>query len=151
MTRWNAKTTLATLGYLMFVGILLNPVISHANDRDDQIQCAKEGRIFAKQFNEEYTNFITPIAENPEFHFSKKMNTCLALTGVFGIKEEGVKGTFSLRMITDVYSNKILVYTRKMTDTETGKDYYIDLKNVGDAELLNSDDFARAKDVLFGE
>ena len=150
MTKIDLRMATTILVWLGFCSTAIWPTSAKADDRDDQIRCVKEGRIFAKDFKQEWANPITPISDNPEFHFNKKLQTCLAFTGVFSIKQNDAPNVWRLQAITDVYSNKILIYTRSMTD-DAGKVVYVELKNAGDAFILNYEDFSKEKETLFRE
>src|SRR4051794_19459297 len=110
------KTAFATA---IFASLTIYATHAIADDREEQIRCVREGRIFAKGFEQRWANFMTPASDNPEFHFNKNLQTCLAFTGVLSVKTKERPEVWRFQAITDIYSNKILIYTRYMTD-ETG-------------------------------
>jgi hypothetical protein len=130
--------------------------VAHAAESDDQIRCSNEGRKFAKEWNKEHQApnalFHDALVDNAEFHFSRTLKTCLVFTAVTeGELEKASTGIWRYKRITDIYSNRVLVYTRYMTDKKTKKDYYVPLKNVGDAKLLTESDFNDTKATYFSD
>jgi hypothetical protein len=137
------------------ITLLVICAVAHAAEGDDQIRCSNEGGKFAKQWKTEYadknTLFPHAVVDNAEFHFSKRLKTCLVYTAVTEGEFEVSPGIWHHKRITDIYSNRVLVYTRFMTDKKTKKEYYVPLENVGDAKFVNDSDFADIRAKYFNE
>ncbi|MEP6998811.1 MAG: hypothetical protein ABI900_14250 [Betaproteobacteria bacterium] len=116
-----------------------------------KIKCGEMGTKFAAQFKKEYTSEIS-IWGNPEFHYSTGMNTCLVYTEVIdGALDKQINAIWSYRRVTDIYSNKVLTYSRYFVrkDDPTQKEGLVNLGNVGAAVNISPAEFARAKMELF--
>lgn len=136
--------------------LLVICAVAYATDSDDQIRCSNEGRKFANEWKKERQNqnglFRDAIVDNAKFHFSRALKTCLVYIAVTeGELEKDSPAIWYQRRITDIYSNRVLVYARYMTDKKTKKDYYVPLKNVGDARLVTNNDFDDIKTKYFSE
>lgn len=124
-----------------------------ADPEGSKIKCSQLGSKFAAEFKKEYVNEVS-LWGNPEFHYSSALATCLAYTEIVdGEAHKDVKDVWYYRRITDIYTNKVLAYSRYFVgkDDPTKKPFLVDLKNVGDAANLLPQDFAAAKDKLFSQ
>jgi hypothetical protein len=118
-----------------------------------KIKCAEIGAKFAASFKETYASDTSfSIWGNPEYHYSERLHTCLVYTEVIdGAFVKGVNATWYYRRITDIYSNKVLAYSRYLIrkDDAENMEVQASLINVGDAINLSSADFKNAKTRLF--
>lgn len=118
-----------------------------------KIQCSELGRKFLTEFKKEYASEIS-IWGNPEFHYNNVLATCLAYTEVVdGALSKNSNSAWYYRRITDIYSNKVLAYSRYFIakNDPTKKETLVNLGNVGDAVNLSPAKFAEAKAELFGQ
>lgn len=123
-----------------------------AND-GAKIKCSDLGWKFAAEFKKEYANSIS-LWGNPELHYSSTLGTCLAYTEfIDGALEKGVTGTWYYCRITDVYTNKVLAYSRFIISKkgQNKKATLVNHSNVGDAVNLLPEVFAARKAVLFNQ
>jgi hypothetical protein len=90
---------------------------------------------------------------NPEFHYNNALGTCLVYTEVVdGLWDREINSVFYLHRITDIYSNKVLAYSRYFVNKrdQIKKEILMpNLVNVGDAVNLSPDRFAVVKAELF--
>ena len=122
-------------------------------DDGTKIKCSELGRKFAADFKKEYVNSIS-LWGNPEFHYSSTLGTCLAYTEITdGALEKRVTDTWYYRRITDVYTNKVLAYSRFIISKkdQNKKTTLVNLSNVGDAVNLLPEAFAVRKAELFNQ
>ena len=122
-------------------------------DDGAKIKCSDLGRKFAAEFKKEYVNSIS-LWGNPEFHYSSTLGTCLAYTEITdGALEKGVTDTWYYRRITDVYTNKVLAYSRFIISKkdQNKKATLVNLSNVGHAVNLLPEAFAARKEELFNQ
>ena len=68
-----------------------------------------------------------------------------------GALDKQINATWYYRRVTDIYSNKVLTYSRYFVrkDDPTQKEVLVNLGNVGSAVNVSSAEFARAKMELF--
>lgn len=117
-----------------------------------KIKCSELGRKFSAEFKKEYASDIS-IWGNPEFFYNSALGTCLVYTEVAdGELDKNIKSTWYYRRITDIYSNKVLAYSRYVIDKSdpTKKETLVNLRNVGNIVNLSPDKFSAAKAKLFG-
>lgn len=140
--------------FILFSLLAICSVVQAA-ESDEQIKCSNEGRKFAKEWKAENKSgafFRDTLVGNAEFHFSRSLKTCLVYTDVTeGELEKDSTGIWHQKRITDIFSNRVLVYTRFVIDKKTKKESYIPLKVVGDAKLVNDSDFTDIKAMYFSE
>lgn len=120
---------------------------------DSKIRCTELGRKFSSEFKKEYVSDIS-IWENPEFHYNTALGTCLVYTEVVdGALHKDIHYVWYYLRITDIYSNKVLAYSRYLIDKKDPEKEgtLINLANVGDAVNLSPDRFAAKKAELFGQ
>jgi hypothetical protein len=120
---------------------------------NSKIKCAELGRKFSSEFKKEYVSDIS-IWGNPEFHYNSALGTCLVYTEVVdGALNKDINSVWYYRRITDIYSNKVLAYSRYFIDKkdQTKKITLVNLANVGEAVNLSPDMFAAKKAELFGQ
>jgi hypothetical protein len=116
-----------------------------------KIKCAELGQKFSAEFKKDYVSDIS-IWGNPEFHYNSALGTCLVYTEVVdGTLNKDISSVWYYRRITDIYSNKVLAYSRYFIDKSdlTKKKTPANLDNVGDAVNLSSERFAVKKAELF--
>jgi hypothetical protein len=122
----------------------------------EQKQCADDGKTFANEWLNQNIptndNLNTYTYADPEYHFSVKLNTCLAYVGYIAMPKDADLGSSHLNYIYDVYSNapileSITYRTCNGTDpcTETAS------KDITGAPALGSSEFFQQKDVLFSQ
>ena len=140
---------------LILLALLVTCSVAKAAETDEQIKCSHEGRKFAKEWKTEWgPKDVTEniIVGNAEFHFSGLLKTCLAYTEVTeGESDKELSAIWHQKRITDIFSNRVIVYTRFMIDKKSKKEFYMPLKVVGDAKLVNNSDFADIKTMYFSE
>lgn len=119
---------------------------------DSRVRCGEMGQQFSDRFKKEYVSDSTHW-ENPEFHYSKALGTCLVYTEVIDGMFSKEIAIWYYRRVTDVYSNKVLAYSRYLVNRNdpAKKEKLVDLSNVGDAMNLSSEKFAEAKRRLFSQ
>ncbi len=118
-----------------------------------KIKCSELGRKFSTEFKKEYTSDIS-IWGNPEFHYNSTLGACLVYTEVVdGALNKDINSVWYYRRITDIYSNKVLAYSRYLIHKNdlTKKETLVNLDNVGDAVNLSPDKFSTVKAELFGQ
>ena len=118
-----------------------------------RIKCSESGTKFAMQFKKTYASQIS-IFGNPEFHYSKALSTCLVYTELIdGALDKSITAVWYYRRVTDVYSNKVLAYSRYFVSKNDSakKETMVNLANVGDAVNLGSTEFASAKASMFNQ
>jgi len=120
---------------------------------NSKIKCAELGQKFSAEFKKEYVSDIS-IWGNPEFHYNSALGTCLVYTEVVdGALNKDINSVWYYRRITDIYSNKVLAYSRYFIDKNDPikKENLVNLTNVGDAVNFSPDMFAVKKAELFGQ
>lgn len=121
---------------------------------DSKIKCTELGHKFSSEFKKEYYVSDISIWGNPEFHYNSALGTCLVYTEVVdGALNKDIDSVWYYRRITDIYSNKVLAYSRYFIDKKdpAKKETLVNLANVGDAVNLSPDRFAVKKVELFGQ
>jgi hypothetical protein len=70
-------------------------------------QCKEDGVKFALQFRRENTNVANDWWDDPQFHFSRKLNTCLV-----AVRSVKANSDFShhYNEVWDIYSNRVVLY-----------------------------------------
>lgn len=139
---------------LLFAWVSLLPSAASATDLEtSQIKCSEMGTKFSSRFKKEYTS-VDSLWGNPEFHYSKASSTCLVYTEVTdgGLQKES-NAVWYYRRVTDVYSNKVLAYSRYFVEKRdpTRKEILVNLGNVGGASNLSPTEFAKVKAELFSQ
>lgn len=122
-----------------------------AADDSAKIKCGDLGRKFAADFKKEYVNAVS-LWGNPEFYYSSSLGTCLAYTEITdGALNKDITAVWYYRRITDVYTNKVLSYSRFFVTKKDAaqKPTLVNLGNVGDAVNLLPEAFAARKAELF--
>ena len=117
-----------------------------------KIKCSELGQKFSTAFKKEYASDIS-IWGNPEFHYSSALVTCLVYTEVVdGALNIGINSIWYYRRSTDIYSNKVLAYSRYFIDKSdpTKKETLVNLGNVGDTVNISPEKFAAKKAELLG-
>jgi hypothetical protein len=130
----------------------LSATVIAAEPEYSKIKCMELGRKFSAEFKREYASDIS-IWGNPEFFYSSTLGTCLVFTEVIdGEMDKTIKSIWYYRRITDIYSNRVLAYSRYVIDKSdpTRKETLVNLRNVGDTMNLSPETFAAAKAKLFG-
>jgi hypothetical protein len=120
---------------------------------NSKIKCAELGQKFSAEFKKEYVSDIS-IWGNPEFHYNSALRTCLVYTEVVdGALNKDINSVWYYRRITDIYTNKVLAYSRYFIDKNdpAKKETMVNLANVGDAMNLSPERFAMKKAELFGQ
>jgi len=116
-------------------------------------KCSELGRKFSADFKKEYVTDFS-LWENPEFHYSPALATCLVYTGIVdGQFQKAVNDIWYYRRITDIYTNKVLAYSRYFIGKKDSakKPVLVNLGNVGDAANLPPEKFAATKTKLFSQ
>ena len=117
-----------------------------------KIKCSELGQKFSTSFKTEYTSDFS-IWGNPEFHYSSAVGTCLVYTEVVDrALNKGINSIWYRRRITEIYSNKVLAYSRYFIDKSDPikKETLVNLGNIGDAVNLSPEKFAVKKAELLG-
>jgi hypothetical protein len=112
------------------------------------------GQKFSAEFKKEYYNEDISMWGNPDFHYNSTLRTCLVYTEVVdGALNKEINATWYYRRITDIYSNKVLAYSRYLIfkNYPTRKEALVNLANVGDVVNLLPDKFATVKAELFDQ
>jgi len=143
------------------IALLIVAAAASATESEDQIRCSSEGRTFAKAWKIEHEAgnrdpanalFGDAVVDGAEFHFSRSLETCLAYTAVTqGEVDRNSPEIWRERRITDVYANRVLVYTRYMTDKKTKEEFHVPLKDIGDARQVTDSEFAHIKAEYFSD
>lgn len=121
---------------------------------NSKIKCSELGRKFSTEFKKEYASDNISMWGNPEFHFNRVLAACLVYTEVVdGEMSKDIDSIWYYRRITDIYSNKVLAYSRYFINKNdpTKKEILVNLSNVGDAVNLTPSKFATAKAELFSK
>lgn len=122
-----------------------------ASPESTNIQCSESGRKFSAEFKRENTSEISTYG-NPEFHYNGTLATCLAYTEVVdGALDKDINSVWYSRRITDIYSNKVLAYSRYfITKSDPAKKVtQVNLGNVGDVVNMLPAEFAATRAELF--
>src|SRR5256885_13345651 len=120
---------------------------------NSKIKCAELGQKFSAEFKKEYVSDVS-IWGNPEFHYNSALGTCLVYTEVVdGALNKDINSVWYYRRITDIYSNKVLAYSRYFIDKNdpTKIETLVNLSNVGDAVNLSPERFGVKRAELFGQ
>ena len=158
LDRW-ASTILGigvmkTSAYFLIASLsCLSATVVAAEQENSKIKCGELGRKFSAEFKKEYASDIS-IWGNPEFFYNNALGTCLVYTEVTdGELDKKIKSIWYYRRITDIYSNKVLAYSRYFINKNDPikKETLVDLRNVGDAVNLSPEKFAAAKAMLIGK
>jgi hypothetical protein len=105
-------------GKAMYVGDSLAVVGAASVGHDDQAKCVLQGIEFTK---EQRSTFFVKY-DRPEFHYSRTFKTCLAFTGAtISDQLPETKSVLVNKMVTDIYTNKIIASTQYNEDKDSGK------------------------------
>lgn len=111
--------------------------------------CKEDGMKFYAGF-QQAMNTKETTWDDPEFHFSKKLNTCLVRTRYI----QTLYGTISFQynQVTDIYANSALLYGWFKRDTSVNpfKETLMDTTEPDKPNYTSAEYFA-AKNKLFGE
>ena len=121
---------------------------------DSKIKCSEFGRKFTNEFKKDYYNSDISMWGNPEFHYNNALKTCLVYTEIIdGKLNKEIDSIWFYRRITDVYSNRVVAYSRYFIDKNepNKKETLVNLGNVGDADNLPPSKFTSAKANLFSQ
>ncbi|MDO8347884.1 MAG: hypothetical protein Q7S85_08300 [Rugosibacter sp.] len=120
-----------------------------ASPESTNIRCSESGRKFSAEFKKENTSEIS-IYGNPEFHYNGTLATCLVYTEVVDGAPD-INSVWYSRRITDIYSNKVLAYSRYfITKSDPAKKVtLVNLGNVGDVVNMLPAEFAATRAELF--
>lgn len=130
---------------------LLSSIASATDLEVSKIRCSEAGANFAAKFKSQHDTDVS-VWGNPEFHYSVPLSTCLVYTEVIdGSLHKEINALWYYRRITDVYSNKVLAYSRYLVkkDDPTKKETLVNLMNVGGATNLIRTEFDVTKADLF--
>ena len=118
-----------------------------------KVRCSELGAQFAARFKSEYASAVS-VWGNPEFHYNNSLSTCLAYTEIVdGALNKEIDAVWYYRRITDLYSNKVLAYSRYLVSKNDSqkRETMVSLGNVGGAQNSSSSEFAATKARLFNE
>lgn len=130
---------------------LLSSIASAADLEVSKIRCSEAGANFAAKFKAQHDTDVS-VWGTPEFHYSVPLSTCLVYTEVIdGSLHNEVNAVWYYRRITDVYSNKVLAYSRYLVkkDDPTKNETLVNLMNLGGATNLMPMEFNATKADLF--
>jgi hypothetical protein len=136
--------------FALSVGALTFTTASATDLETSNIKCSEAGANFSRLFKKEYSSEIS-MWGNPEFYYSKRLATCLVYTEVIdGLFDKEINAVWYYRRITDIYSNKVLAYSRYRVAKNdlTKKEIMVNLSNVSDAANLTSKEFDTTKNTL---
>jgi hypothetical protein len=134
-----------------------NPVANSASILGEKSKCATDGAAYVRSYeinNNKSNSYGSPLWYDPEYHYSAKLDTCLAYVG-YGQEYSQYTDIWTQNMKTylfienyvfDVYSNKVILYSVINRESENGQnndslvDYsalYPDLQNLYQPEFFS--------------
>jgi len=127
--------------------------IGHGSNNlvENQKQCATDGKVFFQNWLQ--TALMKgDLSDSPEYHFSRKLNTCLVYVGKNNIwsPSGGSTSNYNVLYIYDIYTNKPILQSWTLRTCNGDQcierietPYFSDVQNVG-----NTDFFAKKKVVM---
>jgi hypothetical protein len=113
-------------------------------------KCSKAGKEYFRDFTKD-----TPIKgylwDQPEYHYSNRLNTCLIHIKYVQLDETGTSGlSFHFNQVVDVFSNKTILYGWFDKNDETKIETLLEPPNK-DVPNYNSSRYVEEKNKLFSE
>ena len=113
-------------------------IATHAAAQDDQSKCINDGSEFAKSWQNEHevgSHNGDMVFEKAEFHFNKRLNTCLVYTSLTAGEKKDTS-IWRRRVLTDIHAHRVLSFTNSSTEKSDGFEIILPtpgLKAVDDA------------------